>query len=170
LKGVLHRRPRRLPPRASWISATPAVVYGTHGAGARSPEALARDLAGVRVGLALGAGASRGYAHIGVLEQLTEHGVPIDALVGSSAGAGIGSLWSFGYEPDRIERLFAELQRHAVGWTLPTRSLLSGARLERHLRHSAAGNGFGDARWPYGVVAVDLYTAREELFTDGDLA
>jgi NTE family protein len=135
----------------------------------RDLAALARDLAGARIGLALGAGSARGFAHIGVLERLAEIGVPIDALVGSSAGAGIGSLWSFGYEPDRIERLFAELRQHGTSWTFPARSLLNGARLERHLRRSAAEYGFDDTLWPFGVVAVDLYAGRETLFTAGDL-
>ena len=132
-------------------------------------RALARDFAGVRIGFALGAGAARGFAHIGVLERITELGLPIDALVGLSAGAGIGCLWSFGYDGDRIEHLVAELQRHGVRWALPTRSLLSGRRLERHLRHGAAGNGFDEARWPVGIVAVDMYAQRETLFTMGDL-
>jgi NTE family protein len=135
----------------------------------RDLAALARDLAGARIGLALGAGSSRGFAHIGVLERLAETGVPIDALVGSSVGAGVGSLWSFGYEPDRIEALFAELRRHGARWNWPIRSLLNGARLERHLRHSAAEHGFDDTLWPFGVVAVDLYAGRETMFTSGDL-
>jgi NTE family protein len=135
----------------------------------RDLRALARDLAGVRIGFALGAGAARGFAHIGVLERITELGLPIDALVGSSAGAGIGCLWSFGYDGDRIEHLVAELQQHGVRWALPLRSLLSGRRLERHLRHGAAGNGFDEARWPVGIVAVDMYAQRETLFTMGDL-
>lgn len=146
-------------------------TYGGRAAGdaCRGVAALARELTGARVGVALGAGASRGFAHIGALERLRERGVPIDALAGSSSGAGIGSLWSFGYEPSRIAALFGELQAHAVRWTLPYRSLLSGSSLERHLQRAAAGNRFDDARWPFGVVAVDLYSAREELFDEGDL-
>lgn len=146
-----------------------ALTYGGLGAGARGLEALARDLAGARIGLALGAGASRGFGHIGVLERLTERGVPIDAIVGSSSGAGVGCLWSFGDEPDRIARLFGDLQQHAVGWTFPYRSLLSGARLHAHLRRCADGRGFGDTLWPYGAVAVDLYAACERLFTEGEI-
>jgi CRP-like cAMP-binding protein len=60
---------------------------------ARNLAALARDLTGVCVGVALGAGGARGFAHIGVLERLDALGVPVDVLVGSSAGAGVGSLW-----------------------------------------------------------------------------
>lgn len=135
----------------------------------RDLAALARDLAGARIGLALGAGSARGFAHIGVLERLAEIGIPIDALVGSSVGAGVGSLWSFGYEPDRIESLFADLREHAARWSWPIRSLLNGSRLERHLRHSAADHGFDDTLWPFGVVAVDLYGGRETMFTSGDL-
>jgi predicted acylesterase/phospholipase RssA len=63
----------------------------------------------------------------------------------------------------------AELHRHAMGWTLPIHSLMSGRKLERHLRHGAGKNSFNDAAMPVGMVAVDLYAAREAVFTDGDL-
>jgi len=131
-----------------------AVTYGL-GPGARGLDALGRDLAGARVGIALGSGASRGFAHVGVLERLTERGVPLDAIVGSSAGAGIGFLWALGDAPDLIARRFGELQGHAVQWTIPFRSLFSGARLGAHLRRCADGRTFGDVRVPYGAGAGD---------------
>jgi NTE family protein len=135
----------------------------------RGIEALARDLCAQRIGIALGGGAARGFAHIGALQRLRELGVPIDALCGSSSGAALGSLWSFGYEPDRIAGLFAQVQTHGVRWTLPTRSLLSGASLERLLHIAGEGNGFDQARFPLGVVVVDLYAGCERLCTSGDL-
>lgn len=132
--------------------------------------ALARDLSGQRVGLVLGAGATRGFAHIGVLDTLKDLGLPIDAMLGSSAGSGIGAAWSFGYSADHIAGKFGELQRHAAKWTVPTRSILSGKALFTHIANVAGGNGFEDSRWPLGVIGVDLYAASERMFTSGDLA
>ncbi|HKY91600.1 MAG TPA: patatin-like phospholipase family protein, partial [Nevskiaceae bacterium] len=146
-----------------------AFVAGGEMTDVRGTQALARDLAGQRIGLALGAGASRGFAHIGVLERLKTLGLPIDVIVGCSAGSGIGASWSFGFEPDHLARVFSELQKHAARWTLPSRSLMSGRALGQHIANVAAGCGFDDARWPVGVVAVDLYAAREELFTEGSI-
>jgi NTE family protein len=131
--------------------------------------ALARTLTRTRVGVALGCGGARGFAHIGMLERLAERGVPVDVLAGTSAGAGIASLWALGQSPDRIAARFAELARHAVRPTLPTRSLLSGRALLRHLGGCVDGLGFEDMLMPVGVVAVDLDTGEDVVLTRGPL-
>jgi NTE family protein len=130
---------------------------------------LARTLTGTRVGVALGCGGARGFAHIGVLERLAERGVPVDVLAGTSAGAGIASLWALGQSPDRIAARFSELARHAVRPALPTRSLLSGRALLRHLERCVDGRGFEDMSMPVGVVAVDLDTGDDVVLTRGSL-
>jgi NTE family protein len=132
-------------------------------------SALARTLTRTKVGLALGCGGARGFAHIGVLERLAERGVPIDVLAGTSAGAGIASLWALGLSPDWIATRFAELATHAVRPGLPTRSLLSGRALLRHFERSVAALGFDDVVMPLGVVAVDLDTGAEVTLTQGSL-
>lgn len=116
-----------------------------------------------------GAGSSRGFAHIGVLEALTEIGVPIDAIAGSSAGAGIGSVWAMGFPADKIHRRFAELADHAARPTLPLRSLFCGERLRRHLERAAEGHGFADALVPFGAVAADLKAGAPVRLRSGSL-
>jgi NTE family protein len=138
--------------------------------GARDLFALARDLVGRRVGLSLGAGSSRGFAHIGALERLSALGLPVDVMCGSSAGAGIGVVWAAGYAPDRIEELFAGLAVHGVRPTLPIYSMLSGAALGRHLALCAGDVSFDDLRCPFGVVTVDLESGSERTFTAGAIA
>ena len=72
----------------------PLVRRDRRGAAAAALDWLARDVAGLKVGLALGAGSARGFAHVGVLRVLEREGVPIDALAGSSIGAVVASFWA----------------------------------------------------------------------------
>ena len=58
-----------------------------------------------KVGLALGGGGTRGYAHIGVLRVLKKHNVPIDLIVGTSMGSVVGGLFSAGISSDEIEKI-----------------------------------------------------------------
>ncbi len=74
-------------------------------------ERIVHHLRGIQIGLALGGGAARGMAHLGVLKALERHGIYIDMLSGTSAGAMVGTLYSAGLEPDYIARRFkTELQ------------------------------------------------------------
>ncbi|MCX6257865.1 MAG: patatin-like phospholipase family protein [Bacteroidia bacterium] len=59
-----------------------------------------------KVGLVLSGGGAKGFAHIGVIRALEENGIPIDYIAGTSIGAIVGGLYSIGYTPDEMERLF----------------------------------------------------------------
>ncbi len=130
---------------------------------------LARDVAGLKVGIALGAGSAKGFAHIGVLEALQEAGVPIDAIAGTSVGAVVGSMWALGFAPDAIERRLGETRHHAVRPALPWRSVLRGDGIAGHIRRTAAGGRFEDTITPFAVVTVDLQSGREIVFRSGPL-
>ena len=69
-------------------------------------ERIVHHLRGVQIGLALGGGAARGMAHLGVLKALEQHGVYIDMVSGTSAGAMIGTLYAAGLDPDYIAHRF----------------------------------------------------------------
>ncbi len=74
-------------------------------------ERIVHHLRGIRIGLALGGGAARGLAHLGVLKALEQHGIYIDMLAGTSAGAMTGALYAAGLDPEYIVRTFkTELQ------------------------------------------------------------
>ena len=65
---------------------------------------------GPRVALVLGAGASRGFAHVGVLKVLESNGIPIDMIVGTSAGSSVGSLYAYGYDAFALQKMAFTLQ------------------------------------------------------------
>ena len=59
------------------------------------------------VGLVLSGGGAKGYAHVGVIKALEEHGIPIDYVTGTSMGAIVGGLYAAGYSPDEMVKIFA---------------------------------------------------------------
>ncbi len=74
-------------------------------------ERIIHHLRGIQIGLALGGGAARGMAHLGVLKALERHGIYVDILAGTSAGAMVGALYAAGFDSDYIARCFkTELQ------------------------------------------------------------
>jgi NTE family protein len=74
-------------------------------------ERIVHHLRGIQIGLALGGGAARGMAHLGVLKALERHGIYVDMLAGTSAGAMVGTLYAAGFDSDYIARRFkTELQ------------------------------------------------------------
>ncbi len=122
-------------------------------------DRLGRFLTGSAIGLVLGGGGARGFAHLGVLRAFEEAGVPIDLIGGNSMGALIGAQYALGASLDDIARKtlwFAQGGEHP---TLPVISLLSGKRLARDLQVL-----FGEARidrlWrPYFAAACNLTRA-----------
>jgi predicted acylesterase/phospholipase RssA/CRP-like cAMP-binding protein len=69
-------------------------------------ERIVHHLRGVQIGLALGGGAARGMAHLGVLKSLEQHGVYVDMLAGTSAGAMVGALYASGMDPEYTTQSF----------------------------------------------------------------
>jgi len=123
--------------------------------------ALARDLCGRRIGLALGAGGIRGFAHAGVLAILKDQSVPIDLMSGASAGAIAGALFLRGHDPRDLADLGIAV-RETMGMGLPSFSLspdsmLSGRRLLTYLRRNlGAETRIEDLPKPFVIAATDL--------------
>ena len=119
------------------------------------------------MGLALGAGAAKGFAHIGVLRVMEESGVPIDYLAGCSIGAIVGALYANGTSLLAIERQVKGADRKVVRWTLPFRSIWSDAGLKQMLRTPGPTIRFRDLRIPFAAVATDLATGRDAVLRRG---
>jgi NTE family protein len=121
-----------------------------------------------RIGLALGGGAVRGAAHIGVLAALEESGLAPAVITGTSAGALVGALYAGGLKPAEITGLTRRLR-----WTrlvLPAmnrRALLDTTRLGRFLDQTLGGRTFADLEVPFAAVATELTTGARVVMTDG---
>ncbi len=127
-----------------------------------------------KIGLALGSGAARGLAHIGVLGVLEREGIPVDMIAGSSAGALVGALYAQGKTASKIQDLAIELgsKRFALlaDPTLPKTGLIKGRKIEEEFKSIIGGDiEFGDLKIPFACVAADIETGEEVVINQGSV-
>jgi len=122
-----------------------------------------------RIGLALGGGAARGFAHIGVLQVLAERGIRPDLVVGTSAGSVVATLYAAGHTPTELERMAMTLNESQItDWVFPGRSVLKGEALARFVRDLVDNRQIESMKTPLGIVAADLQSGEPILFRRGD--
>lgn len=126
-----------------------------------------------KIGLALGSGAARGLAHIGVIKVLKENNIEIDYVAGTSVGAMVGAYYALNGDIQNFEEKVRKLTKKdvfsLVDLTTPTQSILKGNKVKKFLEDCYRENAFKDIKIPLTVVATDLYTGREFLINDGKL-
>lgn len=127
----------------------------------------ARDLTGLKVGVALGAGSIRGYAHVGVIECLHRAGVPIDYIAGTSIGSAVAGLYALGRGPTEIAATLDEFGPNLFKLTIPFRSLLSNRGMRRYMQVMAPDVRIEDLDQPLAIVAADILAQREVVFQRG---
>lgn len=160
----------------AWLpDAGPSSRPGVSGAGgaASAPPAVAVAPKPAprppRIGLALGGGAARGFAHIGVLQVLEENGIKPDLVVGTSAGSVVATLYAAGKTPTELGTMAMTLDESSItDWVFPGRSLLKGEALAKFIRTQTAGKSIEAMRLPLGIVAADLKNGQPILFRRGD--
>lgn len=124
-----------------------------------------------RIGLALGGGGARGFAHIGVLRALEEMGIKPDVISGTSAGSIIAALYADGYAPQHIIRLFSELDvKELVDVTIPRNSLLKMDKFIHFIDKRLHSKRIEDLKIPTYIVATDFDNGKSIAFDKGDLA
>jgi NTE family protein len=124
------------------------------------------------ISLVLGSGGARGYAHIGVIEELLVHGFRIESIAGSSMGALIGGVYAAGkLEPYR--NWVGSMQRYDVwrmlDWTLTGGGFIKGDRIIDAMRELVGETNIEDLSIPYTAVAVDIDAQREVWLSRGSL-
>ena len=122
-----------------------------------------------RIGLALGGGAARGFAHIGVIQVLEESGIRPDLVVGTSAGSLVAALFASGKGGVELGQLANSMDETAFAdWSYPGRGLLRGEALAKFVRDNTGGRAIEQMRLPLGIVATDLDNGQAILFRVGD--
>ena len=122
-----------------------------------------------RIGLALGGGAARGFAHIGVIQALEEAGIKPDLVVGTSAGSLVAALYAAGKGGAQLAALADEMDETAfTDWSFPGRGLIRGEALAKYVREQTGGRTIDQMRMPLGIVATDLDSGQPILFQRGD--
>jgi len=137
---------------------------------AARPEAAPRPPARPpRIGLALGGGAARGFAHIGVIQALEESGIRPDLVVGTSAGSVVAALYASGQGGAALATLADDMDESAFAdWSFPGRGLIRGEALARFVRSHTSGLSIESMKLPLGIVATDLDSGQAILFQRGD--
>jgi NTE family protein len=134
---------------------------------------LGRHLARTKIGLALGAGGAKGYAHVGALQVLECAGYTIDHVAGSSIGAVVGSWLALGRDGRTIEGMMRSVfspEHVAQTFKLSFSGMSTGAEVQARLfQESTEGRTFGDLHIPLVVMAVDLDSRQPAPITDGPL-
>ena len=122
-----------------------------------------------RIGLALGGGAARGFAHIGVIQVLEESGIKPDLVVGTSAGSLVAALYASGKGGAELAVLANAMDETAFAdWSYPGRGLLRGEALAKFVRDNTSGRSIEQMALPLGIVATDLDSGLPILFQRGD--
>jgi NTE family protein len=131
---------------------------------------LARELTGLRVGVALGAGSSRGYAHIGALRALERLGIPVDCMAGASIGSIVGALYSRYGDLDQVAAILDDLGDHVFRPTLSRRSLMSTRSLKRFVARNLGDSLIEELTTPVAIVTADLVSGEEVVLQRGSVA
>ena len=124
-----------------------------------------------RIGLALGGGAARGFAHVGVIQVLEENGFRPGLVAGTSAGSLVAALYASGRNGTQLQQVALDMDEAAfTDWTLPlfNRGMLRGEALARYVNAQVQNKPIESMRLPLGIVATDLGSGQGTLFQRGD--
>jgi predicted acylesterase/phospholipase RssA len=173
---VLIHRDGSKPPSGTraWLDHRPEVGEHFHVRWDRAAdlERLARVLAGRSVGLALGGGGARGFAHIGLLRAIAEHGIPVDAIGGTSMGGSIAAQFAMGRDYQTISqmarKIFMEIKPHR-SFTIPFYSFVSAKRMELAGRMAFGDTEIEDLWLPFFCVSSNLTNAQVMVHDKGTL-
>jgi len=125
-----------------------------------------------KFGLALGGGAARGFAHVGVIQVLEEAGLRPDLVVGTSAGSVVAALYASGKNGAQLQQVAETMEEATItDWTVPLlgRGMMRGDALARYVNSKTGGQRIEDFKMPLGIVATDLHTGQGVLFQRGDV-
>jgi NTE family protein len=122
-----------------------------------------------RIALALGGGAARGFAHVGVIKALEAQGIVPDVVVGTSAGSVVGALYAGGYSGFELQRLALEMEDSAISdWALPGRGLMKGELLQNYINKALNNRPIEKLDKTFAAVATDLQDGTPIAFRSGN--
>lgn len=127
----------------------------------------------LRIALALGGGAARGFAHIGVIKALEAQGIVPDIVVGTSAGSVVGALYAYGYNGFQLQKIALEMDEATISdWAMPffgkSTGVLKGEALQSYVNKAVHNTPLEKLKIPFGCVATDLKNGEPILFRRGN--
>ncbi|KXB30317.1 esterase [Dechloromonas denitrificans] len=162
MKSPLILRRALLAASVAWLAGCATVAPGKPGQAATAPHKP-------RIALALGGGAARGFAHIGVIKMLESQGIVADYVVGTSAGAVVGSLYAGGHDAYAMQKIAQQLDETIFAdWTLGGRGFLKGEALQGFVNQHLRNRPLEGLNKPFAAVATDLKSGERVVFRTGD--
>lgn len=137
------------------------------------PAVVAKTPRTLKIGLALGGGAARGFAHIGVIKVLEAQGILPDVVAGTSAGSLVGALYAAGNNGFALNKLALEMDEAAISdWSVPlfakSSGIFKGEGLQNYVNKIVGAQPLEKFKIPFGAVATDLNTGQPILFRRGN--
>jgi NTE family protein len=121
-----------------------------------------------KIALVLGAGASKGFAHIGVIKILESNKVPIHMIVGTSVGSVVGSLYAYGFDAFQLQKLSFSIEKgDIVDLILPENGFIKGEKLEEWVNKTLKNTPIEKLKIPFYAVAADIQSGQEVAFGRG---
>ncbi len=136
---------------------------------ATAPKELPVAVKPARIAVVLGAGASKGFAHIGVLKILELNKIPIHMVVGTSVGSFVGSLYAYGYSPYELQTIAFALQKDDVAdYIIPDNGFIKGDKLENFVNNKVKYTPLDKFKIPFYAVTTNIQTGEEMAFSRGN--
>ncbi|MEO7953668.1 MAG: patatin-like phospholipase family protein, partial [Polaromonas sp.] len=163
--------------RLLWPLVLPALLLAGCGSPPLTPDKPPLDASvtpvkkPLKIGLALGGGAARGFAHVGVIAVLEEAGLKPQLVVGTSAGSLVAAIYASGKTGAQLQQTALGMEEVAItDWMLPIfgKGLFRGEALGRYVNQLVGGRLIENMAIPLGIVATDLNSGQGVLFRRGD--
>jgi NTE family protein len=158
-------------PLAPHSAPTPAALPAAQPQAAAQPAPLPPKK--IKIGLALGGGAARGFAHIGVIKALEAQGIYPDIVVGTSAGSVVGAMYAAGNSGFQLQKMAFDMDEAAISdWAMPLfgkgSGVLKGEALQAYVNKAVGNLPMEKLKVPFGAVASDLKSGQPILFQRGN--
>ncbi len=152
------------------LRATPIALLALLSACANLPDKSAAPLAAPKIALALGGGAARGFAHVGVIKALEAQGIVPDIIVGTSAGSVVAALYAGGANGFELQKLALSMEDGSVSdWVLPDRGFIRGEALQNFVNKALVNRPMNALPRKLAVVATELQTGEMTVLRSGDV-
>jgi len=122
-----------------------------------------------KVALVLGAGASKGFAHIGVLKVLEANKIPVHVIIGTSAGSFVGSMYAYGYNSFQLQKMSFSMEKgDIIDLVVPDNGFVKGEKLEEFINKTVSNTPMEKMHIPFYAIAADIQNGQEMVFGKGN--
>jgi len=134
-----------------------------------APKEIQPPQRAAKIAVVLGAGASKGFAHIGVLKVLEANKIPVHMVVGTSAGSFVGSMYAYGFNAFELQKLSFDIQKDdIIDLTIPDNGFIKGEKLEGYINYILRNTPIEKLKIPFYAVATDIQSGKEVVFGSGN--